>query len=54
MKEVRYEVQWEEMWAYDRIEFSNLEEAVRMAKMKKAMNYKNVKLVKVEREEMEF
>lgn len=49
-----YKVTWEEMWSLDEMEFTNIEEAKNWAKMKKAMNYKNVKLMKVKTEEIEF
>ena len=49
-----YKVTWKEMWSTNEMTFDNIEEAKRMATMKKAMNYKEVKLLKVETEEIDF
>ena len=49
-----YKVTWKEMWSTDEMTFENIEEAKKMAAMKKAMNYKEVKLFKVETVEIEF
>jgi hypothetical protein len=58
MKEVTkmttYKVTWKEMWTTEEMTFTNVEEAKKWAMMKRAMNYKEVKLVKVETTEMEF
>ena len=49
-----YKVTWKEMWTADEMTFIDFEEAKKWAMMKKAMNYKEVKLLKVETTEMEF
>lgn len=49
-----YKVTWKEMWTTEEMTFTDVEDAKKWAKMKKAMNYKEVKLVKVETTEMEF
>jgi hypothetical protein len=53
-KMTTYKVTWKEMWTAEEMTFTDVEEAKKWAKMKKAMNYKEVKLVKVETTEMEF
>lgn len=49
-----YKVIWKEMWTADEMTFTDMEEAKKWAMMKKAMNYKEVKLLKVETNEIEF
>jgi hypothetical protein len=49
-----YKVTWKETWATEEMTFTEVEEAKRWAMMKKAMNYKEVKMFKVETTEMEF
>jgi hypothetical protein len=49
-----YRVTWKEMWAREEETFTNLEKAKEYAKIKKSMNYKEVKLEKVETTEIEF
>jgi hypothetical protein len=49
-----YKVTWIEMWATEEMAFDNEAEAKRWAMMKKAMNYKEVKMFRVETTEMEF
>ena len=49
-----YKVTWKEMWTTEEMTFTDVEEAKKWAMMKKAMNYKEVKLVKVETTEMKF
>lgn len=49
-----YKVTWKEMCATEEMTFTDAEEAKRWATMKKSMNYKEVKLIKVETTEMEF
>ena len=49
-----YKVTWKEMWTTDEITFTDMEEAKKWAVMKRAMNYKEVKLLKVETNEIEF
>ena len=54
MKTITYKVIWKEMWSKDEATFDTEEEAKNFARMKKAMNYKEVALKKVETTEMEF
>ena len=54
MTNTTYKVSWKETWSYDEQTFTDLEKAIELAKMKKAMNYKEVKLEKVETVEIEF
>jgi len=49
-----YKVTWKEMWATEEMTFINAEEAEKWARMKKAMNYKEVKIFKVETTEIKF
>jgi hypothetical protein len=49
-----YNVTWKEMWSKDEAVFATEEEAKTFARMKKAMGYKEVALMKVEKTEMEF
>ena len=49
-----YKVTWKEMWTNEEMTFTCEEEAKKWATMKRAMNYKEVKLVKVETTEIEF
>lgn len=49
-----YRVTWGGMWERETRTFTEYEKAVEWARMKKAMNYKNVKLEKLEIEELEF
>jgi hypothetical protein len=49
-----YRVTWKEMWTTDETTFDNEAEAVKWAAMIKAMNYKEVKVFKVETTEIEF
>lgn len=51
---ITYKVTWKEMWTPDEMTFTNMEEAKKWAVMKRAMNYKEVKLLKVETNEIEF
>ena len=53
-KMTTYKVTWKEMWTTDEMTFTDVEEAKKWATMKKAMNYKEVKLLKVETTEIEF
>jgi hypothetical protein len=48
-----YTVTWKDGFT-DKATFDTLEEAVKWAKMMRAMNYKEVKLLKVETTEMDF
>jgi hypothetical protein len=49
-----YRVTWKEMWARNEETFKDIEKAKEYAKMKKSMNYNEVKLEKVETTEIEF
>jgi hypothetical protein len=49
-----YKVTWKETWTTEEMTFTEAEEAKRWAMMKKAMNYKEVKMFKIETIEMEF
>ena len=53
-KMITYKVTWKEMWTPDEMTFTDMEEAKKWAVMKRAMNYKEVKLLKVETNEIEF
>ena len=51
---ITYKTTWREMWSKEEATYTTIEEAVKMAKMKKGMGYKDVKVVKVEETEIEF
>lgn len=51
---IKYVVSWNERWIRDSVTFTDLEEAIKWAKMKKNMNYKEVKLEKMEITEIDF
>ena len=49
-----YKVTWKERWSIEDATFTNLEEAKKWAEMMRAMNYKEVRLYKVESTEIDF
>lgn len=49
-----YIVSWDATWAREEITFADMDKAVEFAKMKRSMNYKNVKLEKAVITEIEF
>lgn len=54
MMRVEYRVEWKETWAKKGMEFNNLEEAIKWAKMKRNMGYEEVIILKKEVTEIEF
>ena len=53
-KMTTYKVTWKERWSIEDATFTNLEEAKKWAEMMRAMNYKEVRLYKVESTEIDF
>ena len=54
MTTTTYKVTWNTTFATDSTTFKTLEEAIEWAQMKQAMNYKGVKLEKIEATEIAF
>lgn len=51
---IRYEVRYNGTWADEVFRYNNEEEAIKWAKIYKNNGFKNVRLVKILEEEMEF
>lgn len=51
---ISYEVRYNGTWADEVYRYNNEEEAIKWAKAFKNSNFKNVRLVKIAEEEMEF